>query len=746
MTRFAEPHRLKGLIAGARVGLLIGLLLLSWGLALRAARIMPPFENADEAEHFLYAHSIAVRGALPVIPDRDALDAADSALTRWNNHAHHPPLYYLLSALAISSTDRSQLDDHLRPNPIIFVRGVAADNPNKWLHPPIPPDDQTPQAVYLLRTFSALVGLLTLALIARATGWLLHRGLPLLAVAFAGLLPTFLSVHSAVSNDPLVILFVTAGLTWCLWTLRRRQLTARGDLAIALLLAGSVLTKLTGIALWPAVLLTLLIGWRRGDFTLRRALRTLGAALAFSGLLAGWWFVRNIQLYGDPLALAATEALWGRLYDLTPGAPLAELLRLARTFIMMFGYRHAPVTAPLWFEALLLALIGLAGLGALIGHRRQRLGAAGWVLLIVLAAVISLLFTGTRSVDISYGRLLLPALLPITALLTGWGWRHLPAGVAPLALIAYGVGAVIVINTTLPAAYPRLIPIDALPASAAPVDWRVGDLRIHGLDLHTTTLAPGDMAHVSVYFSGGHPASPALSLRLVDSVSGALFATTEQYPGMAPTDSPPPGIYRAPLRLSVGAPPGPLRPRALRLEIGWLDVVSGRRLSYDQGDGTLSGALVWAHPEYQPDPAAQPLDVQFGDAITLTGVSLPTARLQPGMAATLDLTWRMHAPLTPPHILTVQLFDAAGQFITQADGEIIGLPSPLWRPSMQMQDQRTLTLPDDLSPGVYTLRLGWYRLDDLQRLPVGGGLAQEGLAQDGLALLPGTLTIGEPSP
>lgn len=737
---------MRGLNAGVLAGLLVGLLLLNWGLALRAAQIMPPFENADEAEHFLYAHSIAVRGALPVIPDRDALDAADSALTRWNNHAHHPPLYYLLSVLAISGTDRSQLDAHLRPNPIIFVRGVAADNPNKWLHPFIPPDDQTPQAVYLLRTFSALTGLLTLALIVRATGWLLpgqvRRRLPLLAVAFAGLLPTFLSVHSAVSNDPLVILFVTAGLTWCLWTLRRSQLTARGDLAIALLLAGAVLTKLTGVALWPAVLLTLLIGWWRGDFTLRRALQTLGVALVLSGLLAGWWFLRNIQLYGDPLALAATEALWGRLYDLTPGDPLAELLRLARTFVMMFGYRHAPVTAPLWFEALLLALIGLAGLGALIGlRRRQRLGASGRVLLIALAAVTVLLFTGTRSVDISYGRLLLPALLPIAAVLAGWGWRHLPGWVAPLALTTYAVGAVIVINTTLPAAYPRLTAIDALPASATPVDWRVGDLRIHGLELHTTTLAPGDAAAISIYFSGDHPANPALSLRLVDSLSGALFATTEQYPGMAPTDSLPPGLYRAPLRLDVTAPPGPLSPRALRLEIGWLDVVSGRRLAYDQGDGTLSDAIVWAAPDYQPDPAAQLLDVQFGDAITLTGVSLPTARLRPGTVATLDLTWRMHAPLTPPHVLTVQLFDAAGQFITQADGEIAGLPSPLWQPSMQMQDRRTLALPDDLPPGDYTLRLGWYRLDDLQRLPVGGGAAQ-----DGLALLPGTLTIGEPSP
>ncbi len=55
----------------AKYGAIIGILLGFLGLALHVSRTVPPFENSDEAEHFLYAHTIASSGQLPLIVPRE---------------------------------------------------------------------------------------------------------------------------------------------------------------------------------------------------------------------------------------------------------------------------------------------------------------------------------------------------------------------------------------------------------------------------------------------------------------------------------------------------------------------------------------------------------------------------------------------------------------------------------------------------------------------------------------------------
>ncbi|MFN2141686.1 MAG: hypothetical protein ACK2U5_14450, partial [Candidatus Promineifilaceae bacterium] len=49
----------------------------------------------------------------------------------------------------------------------------------------------------------------------------------------------------------------------------------------------------------------------------------------------------------------------------------------------------------------------------------------------------------------------------------------------------------------------------------------------------------------------------------------------------------------------------------------------------------------------------------------------------------------------------------------------------VWRPGDLIRDPVTVTLPEDLDAGEYTLRLGIYLRETNERLPVSGSAAQD---------------------
>lgn len=722
---------------GLRYGAPVGILFCFVVLALHMGQAVPLFENSDEAEHFLYAHTLASTGEIPLIQPREQLNEADSPLARWNNHAHHPPLYYAITALAIGGFDRSHLADYLRPNDLIFTREITAQNPNKWLHSPQPAIDETPQALQVARWLNTAFGLITLCLIYKAGLQTSHkRSIGLLAMAFAAALPTFISIHSSVSNDPLVVLTFSAGVLWCLRLLHRRRITWRDDLLISLILAAAALSKLTGAALWGVVLLALLLAIWRGRLHWQRAIQTLLIAVVLFAILAGWWYVRNWQLYGDPLALDATAAMWGRTFDDIQNTPLEEIQRVALSYWMMVGYRHQPVFAPDWFYALAACLVGSSLIGWLWPKTRPLRWPDALVLLATLGGMIALLVMGTLNVDISYGRLLLPAIVPVAVLLA-IGWHQLPLKLGPLFLIGYVIAAAVVLIQQLPQRYPLLKEITAQPQAVTPTDWRAGNLAITGIDVHTTTLAPGEPFTFELYLRGSHPLNPALSATLIDSITGEPLGQADVYPGMAPTNALPANVlYHAPVTIPLTLTEEALSPRALLLQLRWYDVADAAWVAYDTGPGTLQDVALLRDPRYTPTMPAQSVDVAFGDAITLEGYDLTDTTLAPGDEPLIDLLWHIHQRVEAPYVLTLQLFNEAGDFITQADGPITGLPTYLWQGDLQISETRALPLPPDLPPGTYTIRMGWYHLDNWTRWPVTGGSSQ-----DDLYTLPQTLVI-----
>ncbi|MAU13521.1 MAG: hypothetical protein CL607_27130 [Anaerolineaceae bacterium] len=720
----------------AKYALPLCILLCFVGLALHTAYVVPAFENSDEAEHFLYAQTIAANGVLPTIVPRDTLNDADSALARWNNHAHHPPLFYL-SAAVISGFDRRELASYLRTNDLIFTRGVTANNPNKWLHSPQPPTDQSLLALNMVRWLNIAIGMVTLSLVYKtALIALRSRYAAALAMGFTAAIPTFISIHSSVSNDPLVVMLFSAGLLWSVRLLHRRQLTLHDDLLIGLIAAGAALSKLTGAALWAVVIVALAISVLKQWISLRRAVRTLATALVIFALLAGWWYVRNWQLYGDPLALDATAAMWGRDFDVVATSFTQELQRLALSFWMMVGYRHEPIFAPDWFYGVAAAVVGLAGLG-IIGRRRVRLSI--WdanLLLVTIAVVVALVAIGTVSVDISYGRLLMPAIGAL-AILLGWGLARLPWRLGSLVMIAFFISSGVVLIRDLPMHYRPLVAIEALPNTVTPVDWQLDDLAITGIELHQATIQPGDMLTFDLYLQGSNAANPALNATLVDSLTGEPVGQVDVFPGMAPTDSLQDStLYRATITLPLDASNKALSPRALLLQVRWYDVGNAEWLDFTVGNGTLEGAALWVDTDYARPQLAQVMDIQFDDLLKLASYDIDPAETSASDVIRLDLAWDIQAQPDQDMVLTVQLYNAEGQFISQWDGPLAGLPYWLWRDNLSVINSRDIALPEELPAGDYQLRLGWYDLDTLTRLPV-----ENAPQQDNLAILETPLTI-----
>ncbi len=671
-------------------------------LAMSYSASVPIFENSDEAEHFIFIHTLLESGELPVIQSREAMARQEDPVQRWNNQSHHAPLYYLLGSALVSTTGREDIRQYLIPNELIFLRDTTENNANKWLHRYQEPTSDTHQAVVTLRAANIAVGMATLLLVF-GCAWQVSQkaSIALTATALTASLPTFIVVNSSVTNDALLIFFYTAGVLWALHTWQSAVLTWTKAILLSLILAGTALTKLTGLSLFGVVFAALALGAWRGKWRWRQATLVFSLGVVVTGLLAGWWYLRNFQLYGDPLAVAATQTIWGRGGGVLLGE---ELLRIGKSFWMMVGYLHAPVFAPDGFYLYLAAITAVGLVGAIGWGWRGKSNRAVFALLIwVCVVVIGMLLYGTRSVDISYGRLLLPAIgafVPLLAL----GWWTIVRRFAPLLLIPLALLALLGPVRIIPQAYPALALDPAVPESAMPIGWQAESLELVALDVAQAQVKAGDTLHLDLYFRGSHPTNPALIVTAADSLYIERLGHVEVYPGMAAVnllddDT----LYRVPLRLPISAPNDDPQPRLVMILLEWVDLETNEALVFDSGESLLEmrGPL-FTDTAYQPPALANEADVHFGDAIRLHSYDLQ--RGEDGKLA-LRFAWEALRNLDEDWTLTLQFFDADGVLLAQEDGQPYWNPTSRWIPELRFLDVRSVPLPPDAAE----VRVGWYR-------------------------------------
>ncbi len=490
----------------------------------------PNFEASDSVQHIGVIHWIAEQGTLP-------LQSADHEQL-YGQEASQPPLYYLLMAAIWRATDSADFEEYYRPSPFTIIGDpLRLGNRNVVIYPQVYPPDLRGSSLtlYLIRLLSLGMGALTVAAVYRSARIVLpgRIDIALLATALTAFNPQFLFISASVSNDNLVNM-LAALITWQLLLMLRDGFQSKRSLLLALLIALASLAKLSGLVLGLVVglaALWLLRGGRdwRGFFILG------GSMLICWLLICGWWYLRNLNLYGELFGTATMLDNFGRRSITLPQLIAQEFQGLRISYWAVFGAFN--IVAHDFFYLLMdaLTLLGAAGFCAFIVKQRQAsftftLSALFFLALALLLGAVMLLWWSLQTWA-STGRLLFPYITSASIFLAIGlcAWRIPPALIA-LPLLGFSLAApflYIMPNYDHPPA------VDALPASATIADVQWEDIRLTGYQLpQRQNWSPGDEIPISFYWrSRDHsPLAYALVLSLTDA-QGQAITSFETWPG-----------------------------------------------------------------------------------------------------------------------------------------------------------------------------------------------------------------------
>ncbi len=729
--------------------ILVAFVLLGWTYAL----VTPPFEASDELWHYPMVRHLADGNPLPV----QVFDPAQAG--PWNQEASQPPLYYYFGAALTFWIDTSDMEAVRWLNPHVDNGVITADgNINLAIHDPdASPWRGTLLAVRIIRLASVLLGAATVTFTYRLARLVAPQqpAVYLGAAAANAFTPMFLFISGAVNNDNLALPLASLALLLLVETVVQRRASARRWLLVGVVIGLAALTKEGTLGLLPLAWGTAVVSrWQRGDRPVRSAsdewraiprslLRgTLDFALLMLPvlLIAGWWYARNVILYGDLLGWNAFIAVLGQRAQ---PASLAQLWDEREGFLASFWGLFGGVNVPMagWIYTLLNALLLLAVPGFLVyllrllraeiahvraqgGHwlaKVQELVVRRFALLASLlfsAAVIYGLINWATTTWSSQGRLAFTAISPLMTLfllgLASWLPRraaNLLAGA--LALFLFVIAAAVPFLWIRPAYAVRpAAPLEALQPLG--VDFG-GQMRLAAYDVEAPQpLYPGDTVAVTLAWEALAPLERDWSVfvHLNDPVLETPIAQRDMYPGqgLRPTRLLRPGeriVDRYLLRLPLSAP----APAELELVTGLYDFYSpsNERLASDQGELLRLETLALAA---RPGSAPNPVSVNFGDEVELIGWRAAPRRAAAGETVALTLVYRALREMEHDYTLFAQVLDEDTTRWAAADvqTDALGMVTSEWPVGRVIAVEMSLPLDPATPPAVYPLIVGVYRV------------------------------------
>jgi hypothetical protein len=713
--------------------ILIGYLALAFGFSV----VNPLYESTDELHHFRYIRYIQEFGALPE-------QRADQPRIQ----AHHPPLYYVIAALATSwiTPDHEALYEPVH-NPYYGYRywEINDDNKNRYLHGP---DEQWPYSGVVLMVHAARwVNIVLGAIMVWVTYRLAlavspdRKSLASAAAAIVAFNPQFIFMSGAINNDVIAGLFGSI-LLWIGVTIIRFGLTTRRSILLALAFAFALMAKFNLAFALPLMELALLIAiWPQRDW---RGFVKANLFIVFCvAIIAGWWFVRNYQLYGEPSGVQRMNELWGgRNPAESFGLAVSEIPYAWSSFWGRFGYGQIPLPDAIYIGALIVSLIGFVGLIIAFVRRQfdriqvKQLTLVIFSALLFAAALFGYMLSSTAG---PMGRFYFPGLSAF-ALLLALGWTTLldlasrntqhaarstqyaiPLAAFTLALIAF---------------FGYFVPAYAAPPKvtaasiAQPLNITYdGKIELLGAEVDRTAAKPGDPIKVTLYWRALQliDRSYVEFVHLIDQ-QGIIVAQRDTWPGrgMYPTTLWQPGEVIAD-SLYLHVPDGAYSPNAATLHVGLYEQGGPRLTAIDaEGQAVADNVAAIGTLKIDPRPGEYPnsMQVNFGDQVDLLGYNMSPRSILPGEAITVTLYWRATAPFSGDYRVFLNALRPTQRISAQDTSKPLRdtFSTQNWPVGQVITDVRVLQFPSTAKPGELDVEVGWF-LPKVGRLNV---LAEDG--------------------
>lgn len=711
----------------------IAVILLAFVFFATASSVINPlFEATDELRHYRFVQHIIQRRALPVQGEVGC-----------SAQGHHPPLFYATAAAVTFWVDTGHdVCTTLEDNPFWAYRAweVGRDNKNQYLHTAAEafPWSGEALAAHLTRLVNVAFGtaVVYLTFLVGMAIWPKRPFLALGATAFVAFNPMFVYMSGSVNNDVIAGL-AGAAVTLAVVRLVRDEhgLSRRWGVVLGILYGLALLSKFNLLAIAATIETAVTYtAWRKKQW--RLWLETNLLIAGFTVLLAGWWFVRNQLLYGEPTGVKRLTELWGaRDPRESWGAAIFELPYLWTSLWGRFGYGQVPMPDGIYMALCWIVGLGLAGCVLPFVRRNRAELAQIWPSLGLLLLNCILFF----AVIFNYllispagpmGRFFFPA-LPSLAILTFYGWSRWLAwvnglragegeakGLAALALAGMAGLTAAAIFGYLAFAFSRPKSFAVDTAVPNPVNARFDTfVTLHGYQLSPTTVEPGGYIDISLYWDvlGTPPGNYLLFVHLIDQETGTIIAQRDTHPGLGNFPSSqwqagdrfieevrlylPETAYtpaNAELRVGFYAP----GPNGYRLGITGTD---GQGLGDSLALGTVS-VVPW-QGETAVTGVPNPLDQNFNNEVRLVGYQYNNRILSPGDVLTIDTYWQPLPSLTRDYRLQFWVWDENGNVSARWEGEPAAGPMTTWETDEVVVVETAVSLPDDLPPGTYTIHL-----------------------------------------
>lgn len=292
-----------------------------------------------------------------------------------------------------------------------------------------------------------------------------------------------------------------------------------------------------------------------------------------------------------------------------------------------------------------------------------------------------------------------------------------PVAVLPDQTPYLALGQITITRPTRPAT-----PVALDPQYAAATTW--GPLTLLGYSLDRTEATPGSPFLLTLFWQADSQPDEDLWVQLSLAAADGTIAWQQNLPPVQ-AEFPPTDwlagetwrgqqVMRLPASLASGTYTWQLA--VCRLVTEGCELLAA---------ATPLGSLVINAPERLWDlpPLSLERESPFVDVATFMGVGQSLPAWLPGETVTVELVWRAAAETPLSYHVFLQLLGPDGQVMAQSDGEPAAWTRPTtgWLPGEIILDARTLSLPDPLPPGVYTLVTGLYLPETSQRLPRADG-------------------------